>query len=91
LSYVVPIIDDILHNPEIKGVRAILVYPINALINSQKKAFADFLKQVSNSPIRVKQYTGQESLEGGNAEFGQNSTLRLKTASCMACKEPSRT
>jgi putative DNA primase/helicase len=27
--------------------------------------------------------------DGGNAEFGQNSTLRLKTASCIACKEVS--
>jgi hypothetical protein len=26
---------------------------------------------------------------GGNAEFGQNSTLRLKAFSCMACKETS--
>jgi hypothetical protein len=26
---------------------------------------------------------------GGNAEFGQNSTLRLKAASCIACKEVS--
>ncbi len=63
LSYVVPIIDDILRNPEIKGVRAILVYPINALINSQKEEFDKFIKQVANSPIRVEQYTGQESLE----------------------------
>jgi RecA/RadA recombinase len=28
---------------------------------------------------------------GENAEFGQNSTLRLKAFSCMACKELSRT
>jgi len=27
---------------------------------------------------------------GGNAEFGQNSTLRLKAASCLVCKELSR-
>jgi ATP-dependent helicase YprA (DUF1998 family) len=63
LSYVVPIIDDILRNPEIKGVRAILVYPMNALINSQKEEFDKFLKNVPNCPIRVEQYTGQESLE----------------------------
>ena len=60
LSYVVPIIDDILRNPEIKGVRAILVYPMNALINSQKEEFDKFIKKVTNSPIRVEQYTGQE-------------------------------
>lgn len=63
LSYVVPIIDDILRHPEIKGVRAILVYPMNALINSQKEEFDKFLKQVPNSPIRVEQYTGQEKFD----------------------------
>jgi hypothetical protein len=63
LSYVVPIIDDILRHPEIQGVRAILVYPMNALINSQKEEFDKFIKQVTDSPIRVEQYTGQEKLE----------------------------
>jgi hypothetical protein len=63
LSYVVPIINDLLHNSQIKGVRAILVYPMNALINSQKEEFDKFIKQVPNSQIRVEQYTGQESLE----------------------------
>jgi hypothetical protein len=38
MTYVVPIFDDLLRHPEIKGVRAILVYPMNALINSQKKS-----------------------------------------------------
>lgn len=37
LTYIVPIFDDLIRNPNIKGVRAILVYPMNALINSQKK------------------------------------------------------
>jgi len=62
MTYVVPIFDDILRNPHIKGVRAILIYPMNALINSQKEEFDKFLSQVPNSPIRVKQYTGQEEL-----------------------------
>jgi len=62
LTYVVPIIDDLLRNPQIQGVRAILVYPMNALINSQKAAFDEFLKEVPGSHIRVAQYTGQEDL-----------------------------
>lgn len=62
MAYVVPIFDDILRNPDIKGVRAILVYPMNALINSQKEELDKFLRQVSPTPIRVEQYTGQESL-----------------------------
>jgi hypothetical protein len=61
MTYVVPIFDDLLRHPEIKGVRAILVYPMNALINSQKDEFDKFLKP-PNSHIRVEQYTEQESL-----------------------------
>lgn len=63
MTYVVPIFDDLLHHPEIKGVRAILVYPMNALINSQKGEFDKFLAQVPHTHIRVAQYTGQESLD----------------------------
>jgi ATP-dependent helicase YprA (DUF1998 family) len=62
MTYVVPIFDDLLRNPSFKGVRAILVYPMNALINSQKEEFDQFLSQVPGSHIRVEQYTGQESL-----------------------------
>ena len=62
MTYVVPIFDDLLRNPSIQGVRAILVYPMNALINSQKEEFDKFLSQVPGSHIRVEQYTGQESL-----------------------------
>lgn len=62
MTYVVPIIDDLLRNPQIQGVRAILVYPMNALINSQKAEFDKFLANVPGTHIRVEQYTGQESL-----------------------------
>jgi hypothetical protein len=62
MTYVVPIFDDLLRHPDVKGVRAILVYPMNALINSQKEEFDKFLSRVPNSPIRVEQYTGQEDL-----------------------------
>lgn len=63
MTYVVPIFDDLLRNPQVKGVRAILVYPMNALINSQKEEFDKFLSQVPESHIRVAKYTGQENLE----------------------------
>ncbi len=67
LSYVVPIINDLLQNPQLKGIRAILVYPMNALINSQEEEINKFLakykeKSGKNSHIRVARYTGQESL-----------------------------
>ncbi|BAZ78851.1 DEAD/DEAH box helicase [Sphaerospermopsis kisseleviana CS-549] len=62
MTYVVPIFDDLLRHPEIQGVRAILVYPMNALINSQEEELKKFLNNVPNSHIRVAKYTGQESL-----------------------------
>lgn len=63
LTYVAPIFSDILHNPDLPGVRAILVYPMNALINSQAGELEKFLNNVQNSPIRIGQYTGQEKSE----------------------------
>lgn len=62
MTYVVPLFNDLLRHPEINGVRAILVYPMNALINSQKQEFDKFLAKFPNTHIRVEQYTGQESL-----------------------------
>lgn len=53
MTYVVPIFDDLMRHPEISGVRAILVYPMNALINSQKEELDKFLRQVPNTYIRV--------------------------------------
>jgi superfamily II DNA/RNA helicase len=66
MTYIVPIFNDLLHNPEIQGVRAILVYPMNALINSQEEELNKFLANVPNSPIRIAKYTGQESLQTKN-------------------------
>jgi superfamily II DNA/RNA helicase len=67
MTYVVPIFNDLLHHPEIQGVRAILVYPMNALINSQEEELNKFLQNVPNSHIRIAKYTGQESLSIKNA------------------------
>ncbi|PSN13548.1 hypothetical protein C7271_22425 [filamentous cyanobacterium CCP5] len=62
MTYVVPLFDDLLRHPEVNGVRAILVYPMNALINSQKQEFDKFLENFPHTHIRVEQYTGQENL-----------------------------
>lgn len=62
MTYIVPIFDDLLRNPQISGVRAILVYPMNALINSQEEELKKFLLNVPESSIRVAKYTGQENL-----------------------------
>lgn len=64
LTYIIPVVDHILRSdPGDGNVRAILVYPMNALINSQLEALTRFLslQDPGTGPIRVGRYTGQES------------------------------
>lgn len=65
LTYWIPIFDHILkHEPERGRVRAILVYPTNALINSQFETLREFEAGFPGAfPIRYARYTGQESHE----------------------------
>lgn len=61
LTYLVPIVDHVLRtNPEQHRVRAIIVYPMNALINSQENALKQFAEANPGIPIRFDKYTGQE-------------------------------
>ena len=70
LTYLVPIFDAIMRNdPERHSVRALLVYPMNALINSQLDALCDFQERnYPDSPVRFGRYTGQER-EGDRARI----------------------
>ncbi len=62
LSYILPIVDTILKNGPGKGVQAVVVYPMNALANSQERELAKFLDYGAEAgKIRVKRYTGQEA------------------------------
>ncbi|NCC32497.1 MAG: DEAD/DEAH box helicase, partial [Chloroflexia bacterium] len=62
LTYMIPIVNHVLRNrPQEGRVRAIIVYPMNALINSQAKALERFFGNVSGTcPVRFARYTGQE-------------------------------
>jgi superfamily II DNA/RNA helicase/very-short-patch-repair endonuclease len=63
LGYLIPITDAILR--EGRGcdnrIEAIVVYPMNALVNSQLEEVEKFLPRAG--PVRVQRYTGQESQE----------------------------
>ena len=60
LTYFVPIVDQVLRNqPEKAQVRAIIVYPMNALINSQHEALKAYARRAPDIPIRFGQYTSQ--------------------------------
>lgn len=64
LAYIVPIVDRVLRNGSGKGIQAIIVYPMNALANSQQHELAKFLEAgypAGRPPVRVRRYTGQES------------------------------
>ncbi len=66
LTYFLPIVDHILKNdPYKEETRAIIVYPMNALINSQENEINQLLENLEDSDpkIRVSRYTGQDNEE----------------------------
>ena len=64
LTYLVPIYDAILQaEPERHSVRAIIVYPMNALINSQYKALENYAKNFPTSPVTFGKYTGETKVD----------------------------
>ncbi|MFO7166403.1 MAG: DEAD/DEAH box helicase [Chloroflexota bacterium] len=74
MTYIVPIVDHILkHSPEAGKVRAIIVYPMNALINSQEKALTRFMGNLppDERVVTFRRYTGQES-ESEKREIQEN-------------------
>jgi len=66
LSFFIPIVDAILKgkekNPEPRT-RAIVIYPMNALANSQLEELDKFLTGMNPPPFTAARYTGQESQE----------------------------
>ncbi|MET7378338.1 protein kinase [Streptomyces sp. NPDC005526] len=72
LSYIVPIVDRVLKERQAAGpdaggrVRAIVVYPMNALANSQLGELEKYLRHgfgKGREPVTFARYTGQESTE----------------------------
>ncbi len=64
LTYLIPIVHHVLtHEFEKRQVRALIVYPMNALINSQLEAIQRLAGNLPEGefPIRFARYTGQES------------------------------
>jgi ATP-dependent helicase YprA (DUF1998 family) len=61
LTYLIPIFDHVLHNQaERHSVRALVVYPMNALINSQMDALETFQRENwPDCPVRFAKYTGE--------------------------------
>lgn len=63
LAYIVPIVDHVLRRGTGRGVQAIVVYPMNALANSQDEELRKFLERgypEGGRPVTFARYTGQE-------------------------------
>jgi ATP-dependent helicase YprA (DUF1998 family) len=67
LAYLIPIVDRVLREgPRRPSVKAIIVYPMNALANSQLNELEKFLRYgygTGKEPVTFARYTGQESQE----------------------------
>ncbi len=70
LAYFIPIVDDVLRakraGDDRKGITAIVVYPMNALCNSQREELERYLRigyGKGREPVTFARYTGQESQE----------------------------
>lgn len=62
LSFIIPIVDAILKAGSGNGTKALIVYPMNALANSQIGELDKYLAAgFSESPVTYARYTGQES------------------------------
>lgn len=64
LAYIIPAVHHVLQNGPGRGVQAIIVYPMNALANSQLGELEKFINYGYPDlcgPITFKRYTGQES------------------------------
>src|SRR5687767_11171909 len=63
LTYIVPIVDHVLRRGSGQGIQAVVVYPMNALANSQAEELKKFLAKGyghGKSPVSFARYTGQE-------------------------------
>jgi len=65
LTYIVPIVDHVLRQGSGHGIQAIVVYPMNALANSQDEELRKFLERgydKGKSPVKFARFTGQENI-----------------------------
>ena len=66
LTYIVPIVDHVLRHGSAPGMRAIIVYPMNALANSQHGELGKFLcagYPDGEGPVTFERYTGHVRLQ----------------------------
>jgi ATP-dependent helicase YprA (DUF1998 family)/very-short-patch-repair endonuclease len=80
LAYIVPIVDHVLRNGTGRGIQALVVYPMNALANSQLGELEKFLSigpPGSTNLVSYRRYTGQESQEERDEILGSPPDILL--------------
>ncbi|HNT67158.1 MAG TPA: DEAD/DEAH box helicase, partial [bacterium] len=66
LAYIIPIVNFVLHHGSGKGIQAIVIYPMNALANSQYGELEKFIHwgfDQGQAKVKFAKYTGQENEE----------------------------
>ncbi len=66
LAFIIPIVNHVLRTGSGKGIQAIIVYPMNALANSQMQELSRYLKHgypENREPVTFRRYTGQEGMK----------------------------
>ena len=86
LSYILPIVDSVLKAKEKEKdarTRAIIIYPMNALVNSQLEELNKFLNHYpeGQKPVTYGRYTGQEKDEERRAMAANPPDIILTTVS----------
>ena len=93
LAYIVPIVDHVLRRGPGKGIQAIVVYPMNALANSQYGELGKFLNDGypdGKGPVTFARYTGQESDEERQQQGREVwSATALCPSRCASFRTPS--
>ncbi|MFN7328686.1 MAG: DEAD/DEAH box helicase, partial [Bacteroidota bacterium] len=82
LTYIGTIFHHLLSHPSEGGIRAVIVYPMNALINSQfneLKGYQEYYEKTTGRifPFTFGQYTGQEKAEQRQALLEENPDILL--------------
>jgi ATP-dependent helicase YprA (DUF1998 family)/very-short-patch-repair endonuclease len=80
LAYIVPIVDRVLHDGSGRGIKAFIIYPMNALANSQFGELEKFLHlgfPNKKGPVTFQRYTGQEDDETRNQIIAQPPDILL--------------
>ncbi|MBI3273374.1 MAG: DEAD/DEAH box helicase [Planctomycetes bacterium] len=80
LAYIIPIVDHVLRAGSGRGIQAIIVYPMNALANSQHGELTKFLCHGypdGRGPVSFARYTGQESPEEKQSIIGHPPDILL--------------